>query len=69
MNDTTNNNQEFHPGMCPDDLPQYLTVAEVASFFRISSKTVYEMVRKGQLKGRFMGRVIRVHKNQIIQSL
>jgi excisionase family DNA binding protein len=47
-----------------------LTVDEVAALLRVDRKTVYEMVKRGELPGvRRVGRTIRVHEPSLVAWL
>lgn len=56
------------PETLPEDLPIWLTVDEVAAFWRVNRKTVYDMIKRGELRARKVGRVNRINRNEVIQS-
>lgn len=45
--------------------PQLLTVAEVADLFRVSSMTVYRLIRNGELPAVRVGRSYRVSEEDL----
>ena len=45
--------------------PQLLTVAEVADLFRVSSMTVYRLIRNGELPAVRVGRSYRVTESDL----
>ena len=45
-----------------DDLPEYLTPAEVQAYLRLSRNTVYEALRRGEIPHVRFGRLIRIPK-------
>lgn len=45
--------------------PQLLTVAEVADLFRVSSMTVYRLIRNGELPAVRVGRSYRVSETDL----
>lgn len=47
---------------CLDEYPDLMKVSEVAEYLRCSTKTVYEMVKSGQLRIYMVGRSIRIVK-------
>lgn len=51
-----------------DDYPDLMTVEEVAEYLRCCTKTVYEMVRSGQLQRYMVGRQIRVVKSSLLTA-
>jgi excisionase family DNA binding protein len=52
-----------------DELPDILTVPEVAAFFRISEELVYDAIRQGDLRAIKWGRRIVVPKSAIAEKL
>lgn len=53
-----------------NELPEILTVDELAQLLRLNRKTVYEMVRRGEVPGvRTFGRVIRAHRDTVVRWL
>ena len=51
-----------------DAYPDLMTVEEVAEYLRCCTKTVYEMVRSGQLQRYMVGRQIRVVKSSLLTA-
>jgi excisionase family DNA binding protein len=52
------------------DLPVVLTVDEVATLLRVDRKTIYEMIRRGELPGvRRIRRAIRVSRMAVLEWL
>lgn len=53
-----------------DDLVPILTVDELALLLRLDRKTVYSMVRRGEIPGvRRFGRAVRVHRDTVLRWL
>jgi excisionase family DNA binding protein len=50
-----------------DDLPEYLTPAEVQAYLSISRNTVYELLHRNQIHHVRFGRLIRVPKAALRQ--
>lgn len=51
----------------PTSLPILMTVTEVADLLRVSTKAVYDMVRRGQLPGaRKVGGSWRFHRDKLL---
>ena len=54
----------------PQDLPLLLTVSEVASLLRTSSKAIYSMADRGQLPGiTKIGRRLLIHRDDLLEWL
>lgn len=52
------------------ELPEILTVEEIAKLLRLNRKTVYEMVQRGEIPGvRLCGRAIRAHRDTVLRWL
>lgn len=51
--------------MAPMTAPRLLTVAEVADLFRVSSMTVYRLIRNGELAAVRVGRSYRVREQDL----
>jgi excisionase family DNA binding protein len=51
-----------------DQLPEYLTPAEVAAFLRLKTGHVYEAVRIGSLPAIRVGKLIRIPKSAVVLS-
>ena len=51
--------------MAPMTAPRLLTVAEVADLFRVSSMTVYRLIRNGELAAVRVGRSYRVRERDL----
>jgi len=60
---------EPHALPAPSLPPEILTVPEVALYLRVTSKTVYTLVRRGDLRGFRVGRVLRVHRTDVEQFM
>ena len=52
--------------MMLEKYPDILTVEEVCEILRVGKRSVYEMIRKGELPARKMGRVHRISKKGLI---
>lgn len=46
-------------------MKEYLTPEEVAEILRVNVKTIYAMLRNGELQGRKWGRQWRVHRSAL----
>jgi excisionase family DNA binding protein len=52
------------------DEPTVLTVDELARLLRVDRKTIYELVRRGELPGvRRLGRSVRIHRATVLAWL
>ena len=51
------------------DLPQFMTVDEVASALRVSRATIYRLVAAGTLAGARIGRSVRVSRYAVDEFL
>jgi len=49
-----------------EELPEFLSVKELASYLRLNIKTVYQAINKGEIPAKKIGRTIRVHRDTII---
>jgi excisionase family DNA binding protein len=49
--------------------PRFLTVAEVASMLRVSTMTVYRLIKAGQLPAARVGKSYRVREEDVDQYL
>ena len=49
-----------------DDLPDVLTVTQLAKVLRISKNTAYKLVREGRIRIKRLGRVIRISKHDLM---
>lgn len=49
-----------------DDLPDVLTVTQLAKVLRISKNTAYKLIREGKIRVKHLGRVIRISKYDLI---
>ena len=47
------------------DLPELVTVEELATFLAIGRTLAYELVRTGQVESRRFGRIIRIPKSAL----
>lgn len=48
-----------------EQLPDWLSAAEVCSYLHLSRNTVYELIRSGEIASRKFGRVVRIPKNSL----
>lgn len=48
-----------------DELPDWLSPAEVCAYLKLSRNTVYELIRTGEIASRKFGRMIRVHRSYL----
>lgn len=55
--------------MIESELPQVLTVDEVAAFLRIGRSAAYEAVRRGEIPAIRVGRRLRVPRDRLLQEL
>lgn len=44
-----------------------LTVTEVAEFLRVAPKTVYGLIKRGQLRAFKVGRVVRCYREEVLR--
>lgn len=51
------------------DYPDILTVPEASELLGVCTKTVYKMIKNGQLKKQNVGRLIRIPKSYITSYL
>ena len=51
------------------DYPDILTVEETSELLGICTKTVYNMIKRGELKTQKVGRLIRIPKDYILSYL
>lgn len=51
------------------DYPDILTVSEASELLGVCTKTVYKMIKNGQLKKHSIGRLIRIPKSHIVAYL
>jgi excisionase family DNA binding protein len=51
-----------------EQLPEYLTPAEVQAYLNLSRNTVYELLRRNEIPHRRFGRTIRIPKAALRQS-
>ena len=49
-----------------DEVPLTLTVEDLADILNIGRNTAYELVRSNQIKSFFVGRQIRIYKNDLL---
>jgi len=47
--------------------PEVLTIPEVADFLRVAEKTVYALVKRGELRAFRVGRVMRCHRSEVLR--
>lgn len=50
-------------------LPDVLTVEEAAKFLRISTKTVYALIKTGRLSAYRAGRALRIHRDSLLKRM
>ena len=50
-------------------LPEVLTVDEVAVFLRVNRKLVYTEIKRGKLHARKIGRIYRIHRDDVLNYL
>lgn len=53
------------PNRSESSLPEFLTIQEIASRFRVSKMTVYRWYHGGQVEGVRVGRLIRVKASSV----
>lgn len=51
------------------DYPDILTVEEASELLGICTKTVYNMIKRGELKTQKVGRLIRIPKSYLLSYL
>ena len=51
------------------EYPDVLTVEEVSELLGVCTKTVYSMIRRGELKKQNVGRRFRIHKSYVMEYL
>ena len=49
-----------------DDLPDVLTVTQLAKVLRISKNTAYKLIREGRIRITRLGRIIRISKHDLL---
>lgn len=49
-----------------DDLPDVLTVTQLAKVLRISKNTAYKLIREGRIRIKRLGRIIRISKHDLL---
>ncbi|WP_051276272.1 helix-turn-helix domain-containing protein [Desulfovirgula thermocuniculi] len=47
------------------DLPEFLTVGEVAALLRLGRSTAYELIRRGEIPSFRVGRHIRIPRREL----
>jgi excisionase family DNA binding protein len=52
-----------------DELPEFLTINEVATFLTIGRSSTYELIRTGRLPSVRFGRLIRIPKSALVAQL
>ena len=56
--------------MTEETVREVVTVGEIATFLGCNNKTVYDLIKSGELPGAVhLGRVIRVHKPTVVEWL
>jgi excisionase family DNA binding protein len=51
------------------DLPELITADEIAAVFRVNRKTVYDALKRRELPGVHIGRLIRFYRADVIDWL
>ena len=51
-----------------EELPMFMTVKEVAAYWRVNPKTVYDMINRGELPVTKIGTVNRINRYDVVQS-
>lgn len=51
-----------------DDLPEMVTVEEMAAYLRISRNVAYDLVKSGALRSIKYGRLIRIPKQALLEG-
>ena len=49
-----------------DDLPDVLTVTQLAKVLRISKNTAYKLIREDRIRIKRLGRIIRISKHDLL---
>ena len=49
-----------------DDLPDVLTVTQLAKVLSISKNTAYKLIREGRIRIKRLGRIIRISKHDLL---
>lgn len=52
-----------------DDLPELLTPDEVRAFLGVGRGTVYELIRRGEIKSVRLGRLVRIPKSSLAEMV
>ena len=58
----------FNLSTTKEKLPYWMTVNEVAQYWRVHRGTIYKMIKDGTLKARNFGRLIRVHRDTLFEE-
>ncbi len=51
------------------DLPNVMTVQDVAQYCEVSPKTIYDALKRGDLQSARVGRLIRIHRDDVMSFL
>ncbi len=51
------------------DYPDVLTVEEVSELLGVCTKTVYNMIKRGELENHHIGRLFRIRKETVLSYL
>lgn len=51
----------------PEELPQWLTVAEFRNFFNLGRSQAYDLIRQGSVPHRKFGRIVRIPREAIVE--
>ena len=50
------------------DLPEFLYVKELAALWRVSPSTIYELIKRGEVRAHHMGTRMRVPREQSLRK-
>ena len=69
----SNGDSDLRPGATStpprfDDLPEMVTVEEMAAFLRISRNAAYDLVKTGRMRSTRFGRLIRIPKLALLEG-
>jgi len=51
----------------PQDLPQFLTPHEFGAFYGLGRSTVYDLLQRGEIPCKRLGRCIRIPRNAVVE--
>ena len=52
-----------------ENLPSLMKVKDVAQYCEVSPKTIYDALKRGDLRSARVGRLIRIHRDDVINFL